>query len=261
MMLLYISCRLVRAFRSDGYLRSNKVSLAVGLVVLCIVSASLYAIADSCKTGCGTKSAGCEQQAGCGQASGCGQAGSCGATSACFSGGKVITRAYYGGTVKLRTATCPRGGSLMIAVLKQGDRPDANASVSAALRTAEGRQPVALQQVNPGVFCSEASLAGAKTLELTISGGGALSSVMSFDIPASAAQAAGKCGGRGAACGMNKGAACPMNKQAGTCKATTAGKCSGMTAGGCATVGACKKAGNTATPKCAVCKCAPCKCK
>lgn len=266
-------------------MRSRKLSLVVGLMVLCIVFASIYAIADSYKTGCGTKSPACGQQVGCDQKAACGQAGSRGATSACFSGGNVVTRAYYGGTVKMRTAVCPEGYRLMLAVLKQGDRPDANASVSASLRTAEGRQKIALQQVSPGVFRSEASLAGAQALDLTVSGGGAVSSAISFDIPTSVAKSpascgqadckcasckcgaacktagAGKCGAMAAGCGMNKAAACPMSKAAAACKATTNGKCTGMAAGGCATAGACKAAGKTAACKCEVCKCAPCKCK
>ncbi|MHB8996732.1 MAG: hypothetical protein ACYC63_15905 [Armatimonadota bacterium] len=230
-------------------MRSKKLSLVVGLIVLCIVFASIYAIADSCKSGCGTKSmgcgqkaasvqkAGCAQSGACGQKAACGQAGSCGATSACFSGGNVITRAYYGGTVKMRTGACPKGCSLMVAVLKQGDRPDANASVSASLRTAEGRKKVALQQVSPGVFRSEASLAGAKALELTVSGGGAVSSAISFDIPAAAAKSAASCGQADCKCAACKcGADCKGNA---TCKTAGAGKCGAMGAG-CKGAGAAK---------------------
>jgi hypothetical protein len=223
----------------------------VGLIVLGIVAASLYAIADSCQSGCGGKSTGCQMQAG----RGCGQMGTmgkaCGATSGAFSGAKVTTRAYYGGTVKMKVSGCPRGCSLMIAILKQGDRPDANATVFGKLQTANGRKPVDLQKVSPGVFCTKADLTGATALDLTVNGGGAISSSTSFEIPSFAATS--QCG--------KMGAGCPMSKQAAGCKMISGGKCTGMAAGGCAKAGACKQAGKTAACKCAVCKCAPCKCK
>jgi hypothetical protein len=244
-------------------LRSSRISLIVALMVLCIVAASLYAIADSCKSGCGGNGAACGQRIKVSDKPECSQQGACNATSAYFSGGKVVTRAYYDGTVKMRVGACPRNCSLTIAVLKQGDRPDANASVFAGLRTPQGRQPVSLQQIGTGVFCAKVDLTGATAVDMTVSGGGALSSVVSFDLPASATcgQAAGKCGAMGGGCPMSQGAACPMSKQPTGCKATADCKCTGMAAGGCATAGACKQAGKTAACKCGDCKCAPCKCK
>lgn len=220
-------------------MKNRRLALVVGLVVMCTVMVSLYAIADCGKPGCGA--GGVKAGAGC-----CGM--NAPMSGCAMKSGRVMapaaSRGYSGGIIKL--SVCPMG-MMTLAVLEQGNRPDANSSLTAMLVTAEGSSRVDFKQVKPGMWRTNPGSAAAGKLNVIVSGGGGMSDSVTFDVAAPR-------GGRGMGCGMMSGAGC-------ACTAT-AGGCSKMGQGGCATMGACKQRGAmSAACKCETCKCSPCKCK
>lgn len=241
-------------------MKNRKLVLVVGLVVMCTVLVALVAIADCGKPGCGP--GGAQMGAGCAQtvAGTCPKMGNAGCALKAGRGlSPAVSRGYSGGVVNLRVGAC---GTIVLAVLAQGNRPDVNASLDAYLSTAAGRQSVALQQIKPGVFKSSPGVAAAGKLNVVVSAGGATSDTVSFDVTAPASGPGGPCPMKvGGGCGKQQGG-CALMSSAGAACTPTAGGCSKLGAGGCATMGACKQQGaKTAACKCAVCKCSPCKCK
>jgi len=249
-------------------MKNRRLALVVGLVVLCTVAVSLYAIADCGKPDCGA--GGAQMSAGCGPAAG-GCAKMAKGGYGMRSGGRLspaVTRSYSDGVVKLRVGAC---GAMLLAVLEQGNRPDSDASLSAEFTTAEGGQPVAFKRVAPGVFRALPGVAGPGKLSVRVNSGGGAADRVTFDVAAPVGgrglgcQMKAGCGcamqGAGGGCGKQQGG-CALMSSAGTACTATAGGCSKMGQGGCATAGACKQQGaKTAACKCDVCKCSPCECK